>query len=112
MAEAETGWALFRQAGDYAQDCAGEYDPRDGEDADDYAHECADGSHYVIYHGIALDMYAAAADVRAYAVYLPDIVDADADIETRAAVCVYLWLRDEIATSIRVRAEDADGGVS
>lgn len=104
-----TGWALYREAEAWAQDCAADYFHHDPQgDPGEFAHECADGSAYVIYYGQALELYNAAQEVRAYGEEVADYVDADATIEERIGVAVYLWARAEIEAAIWERAEDEE----
>jgi hypothetical protein len=85
----------------------------DDRDADDMAHEFADGSADSFTYWHALCIYTDSSHVRGYADDAADIMGDDARTpEAIAGVCVYLALREEFRETVEGLREDATHGRS
>jgi hypothetical protein len=110
-----TDWQMYRAAEAAAESCAQEWlddnpnvDPENG-DVWDYAHECADGSEYVIYTGKARAVWSATSEVQEYEEGATEGLEADADIDQRITATVYTWFAAQVESRVR-ELWDASGG--
>lgn len=83
----------------------GNLDLSDPNSWDDYAHEWADGSQYVIYTGQARELWANSPEVQEYEDDAVAGMLADRGIDGAITACVYLALRTSIMDAIEHAAE-------
>jgi hypothetical protein len=72
---------------------------------DEYAHEWADGSEWVIYYHNARTLWADSSEVQAWEDDARDTA-ADSSIDSQITACVYLAVRAEIMEALREVAEE------
>ena len=96
---------LLADIEEYAEACALEYDPSEYPGIEEYVHQCADSSEYVIYYHYGRQLFASSSDFRELEYELDDLGDVTDSIDQRLTIMTFLYVSDRIRGYIGVSAE-------